>query len=282
MADPLSQIIIAGMAGGAGGKFVERAWDSGQKWLRTYFADHEAEAVQKAAANTNDFLARLSSKVDRLEQDQGFNTEIINGALKDPSFSVLLRKGMIASAQTSSPEKHDVIAALISERLKEQSESIVALTSPLACEAISALTVNQLKILGLITAFTYYRPTFPEKAIGNKEMFLRSCDLWFKNKISAINDVKAAEIDIDHLEALSCIQKSGLTHYNLPALLNQWAHGEFGLTEEEFWNFDSAKPLKPIWDSSLKSSLTTTIGRLIGVYVLQMTSGTKPILDAWK
>ena len=42
MSDPLSLIAVSalsGAIGGGAGKFVEKAWDSGEKWVVSYFAE---------------------------------------------------------------------------------------------------------------------------------------------------------------------------------------------------------------------------------------------------
>ena len=46
--DPLSIIAIGAAVGGGAGKFVEKAWDSGEKWILTFFKDHGEVAQQKA------------------------------------------------------------------------------------------------------------------------------------------------------------------------------------------------------------------------------------------
>ena len=54
--EPLSIIAIGAAVGGAAGKFVEKAWDSGEKWIQSYFKDHKEVVQQKATDNTMDFL----------------------------------------------------------------------------------------------------------------------------------------------------------------------------------------------------------------------------------
>lgn len=60
--EPLSIIAIGAAVGGVAGKFVEKAWESGEKWMQSYFKDHKEVAQQKATDNTMDFL-----KVERLQ-----------------------------------------------------------------------------------------------------------------------------------------------------------------------------------------------------------------------
>ena len=54
MADPLSLVALGAAVGGAAGKFVEKAWDSGEKWITSYFADHRPKAIaQPSGASTS-------------------------------------------------------------------------------------------------------------------------------------------------------------------------------------------------------------------------------------
>jgi hypothetical protein len=70
MSDPISTIIIAGAAGGGASKLVEKAWESGEKWLATFFKDHQPRALEKAIDNSKDFLNKLATKVAQLEEQQ--------------------------------------------------------------------------------------------------------------------------------------------------------------------------------------------------------------------
>ncbi len=50
MPDPLSLVALGAAIGGGAGKFVEKAWDSGEKWIVSYFANHQEKAREKAEA----------------------------------------------------------------------------------------------------------------------------------------------------------------------------------------------------------------------------------------
>ena len=56
MNDPLSLVALGAAIGGAAGKFAEKAQDSGEKWLGTYFANHGIKAQKKARENSLAFL----------------------------------------------------------------------------------------------------------------------------------------------------------------------------------------------------------------------------------
>lgn len=55
MTDPLSLIAVGAAVGGAAGKFVEKAWDSGEKWLvtckRTFGTSDAVLDIDVAPAN---------------------------------------------------------------------------------------------------------------------------------------------------------------------------------------------------------------------------------------
>jgi len=70
--EPLSIIAIGAAVGGAAGKFVEKAWDSGEKWIQSYFKDHKEVAQKKATENTMEFLNELAQRVKQLEDSGKF------------------------------------------------------------------------------------------------------------------------------------------------------------------------------------------------------------------
>src|SRR5688572_2093176 len=129
MADPLSVVLIAGAAGGAAGKFIEKTYDAGERWLTSYYKDHQESLQRQAKENSNAFLEKLARKVQQLENECSTNSEVINGALGDPHFGALIQKALISSAQTKSDEKHSVLAQLVSNRMKSESDSAYAMAS---------------------------------------------------------------------------------------------------------------------------------------------------------
>ena len=70
MSDPLSLVAFGAAVGGAAGKFVEKAWDSGEKWITAYLSDHRPKAIAQAHENSADFLNELALRIKALE-DRG-------------------------------------------------------------------------------------------------------------------------------------------------------------------------------------------------------------------
>jgi hypothetical protein len=65
MPDPLSLIALGAAVGGGAGKFVEKAWDSGEKWIVSYFSGHQKKAREKAEENSADFLKKLGETIEK-------------------------------------------------------------------------------------------------------------------------------------------------------------------------------------------------------------------------
>src|SRR5207245_2283184 len=97
-------------------------------------------------------------EVERVEQSGTVPRERIEAAQDDPSFTVLLKDAVIASAQTDSPEKHRLLARLVADRLAVGSETTLALASANACDVIAHATRQQLRILGFLSVILHVRP----------------------------------------------------------------------------------------------------------------------------
>jgi len=204
--EPLSIIAISAAIGGVAGKFVDRAWQLGEKWLSNYFKDHAPKAREEAERNSLDFVNQLAERVKTLEEQGEQHKKLIKDSLNHPDFSVLLQKAIISSAQTDDKQKHELLARLVSDRLTKEPESLFALSSQLACDAVARLNIRQMKILGLLTNLMAVRPRpFPPSQIP-KEIF----DIWFVKWLEArlyvYQDLTFISMDFLHLESLSCVK----------------------------------------------------------------------------
>ena len=115
MADPLSRVALGAAVGGAAGKFVEKAWDSGEKWITSYFADHRPKAIAQAQANSAEFLGDLAQRIKTLEDRGEVSKQDIDTAQEHPDFSVALQKALLTAAQTDDKQKHQLLARTLAE-----------------------------------------------------------------------------------------------------------------------------------------------------------------------
>ena len=277
--EPLSIIAIGAAVGGAAGKFVEKAWDSGEKWIQTFFKDHKEVAQQKATENTMDFLNELAVKVKQLEESKQISKEKIDSAQDHPDFSALLQKALLTSAQTDNKDKHIILARLVSERLKSEPESILALGSKMACDAISYATVNQLMVLGLAVNFYGIRPN-PYPPIGiNETNFQSWLDNWLIIRLKPYQNITFRQIDITHLESLSCLKVNTFIGRGLNDMFRK---DSLSYDFEKMRDIPLRDSMKKIWNEGLEKIDLTTVGQIIGVSVSDLLTNTNTTFDGWE
>lgn len=277
--EPLSIVLISAAAGGVAGKFVEKAWDSGQKWLFDRFKDHLPKAQEQAEQNSLDFLAELAQRVKTVEQQGGQYKKIIDDSLNHPDFSVLLQKAIISSAQTDDKQKHELLARLVSDRLTKEPESLFGLSSKLACDAVSMLNVRQMKILGLLTNLILVRPRpFPPQV--PKEIFDTWFMKWLEDRLHVYRDFTFHYMDLLHLESLSCVRVS-IGSRDLQKILSPPKESGFTFDYKVFSGTLVGNKIEELWKSGLNHAIPTTVGQVIGIYVSDMLTNTTTSFDGW-
>lgn len=276
--EPLSLIAIGAAVGGAAGKFVEKAWDSGEKWIQSYFKDHKELAQKKAIENTIDFLNELAKRVKLLEESKQIPKDKIETAQDHPDFSAMLQKALLTSAQTENKDKHIILARLVSERLKSEPESILALGSKMACDAISYATVNQLMILGLAVNFYVIRPNPYPPAGVNETNFQDWLDNWLIVRLKPYQSIKYKSIDIIHLESLSCLKVNTFIRRGLNDMFKK---DNLTYDFEKMKEIQLKNTMKEIWKDGLEKIDLTTVGQIIGVSVSDLLTNTNTSFIGW-
>ncbi|MFA5771154.1 MAG: LPO_1073/Vpar_1526 family protein [Thermoplasmata archaeon] len=310
--DAVSAGMVAAI-GGVAGKLVERTWTSGEKWLKSFFKDHQPAAQQKAQQNALDFLNELANRVHEIEstiKDNSRYKKFVDDALSDPDFSALLKDAMIHSSRTDSNEKHKLLAQLVSERLHTSQGSMVAAACNLACSTIPYLTSDQLRCLGVMCILYEVRP-HPRHHIHIKtnrlekstqttqeEQDIEYWTNWLSKTLGPMLPIKKmGRIDYAHLESFSCIRRTVSTGNNtqtidefiestIPSLRLETTLKVFGgvdkATKENriFRKYLHEKlpqyhNLSEIWKSGIRFARLSTTGMMIGASVIEMLANTK-------
>jgi len=272
MTDPLTLIAMGAAVGGAAGKFVEKAWDVGEKWIASYYENHREKVQEQARKNSADFLNELAPRVKQLEEHQQVSKETIESAQDHPDFSILLQKALLSAAQTDRKDKHQLLARLVAERLKASPESLLSLASKMACDAISYTNLSQLKILGLQAAIIHIKPTSPLP----KEQFTQ----WLVSMFAPFVDLEIKPLDLMHLEGLSCVKTEALIGRDINQFLAGKNNNQFD--PAPFFETDVGKKLLTLWkEKTLKSVSLTSIGQIIGVYVFDMVTNSTTAFADW-
>jgi len=276
--DPVSIAAISAAVGGSAGKLVEKAWGVGEKWLDSYFKDHQPAAQEAARENALDFLNELAGRVHQLEEAARNDQQVtahIESALADPDFSALLKESLIGSSRTQDHDKHRLLARIVSERLRSEPEQMVALCSSLACHAVQHLTPKQIEFLGIATFALLIRPNpFPPPLPPHD--FGRWYEQWLTAHISPYLPLSpVSNVDLAHLESASCIRWESFISRDLKKSLSPPEDSGYDWAFDDFVeNTDAGKGLLELWEKQIKRTTLTTAGQLIGIYVHDDKTGT--------
>lgn len=272
MPEPLSLIALGAAIGGGAGKFVEKAWDSGEKWVVSYFSNHQEKAREKAEENSADFLRKLGARVSELEKAKLISEEALVTAQEHPDFSVVLQKAMLSAAQTDNESKHDLLSRLVAERIQASPESMLSMASKMACDAISYTTPNQLLILGFITNVLYINPN----GLFHQSQYLP----WLQARLSPFLGVNPNHMDYTHLESLSCLKFETFITRDLAQILSQKMGS--GFDYEGFKSTQLGEKVLAVWEGgSLNSCQLTSVGQILGVMVSDQYVGGKTSMSGW-
>ncbi len=278
--EPLSLIALGAAIGGGTGKFVEKAWESGEKWIQSYFKDHKENAQKQASINSLDFLNELAHRVKQLEDEKKVSKEKIDQAQDHPDFSAFLQKALLTSAQTENKDKHKLLARLVSERLSAEPESVFSLASKMACDALSFISVNQILLLGLLTNLYTIRPSpFPPVGL-TPDNFQDWMDSWITKRLLPYKNLRIGNRDLTHLESLSCLKINHLIGRDLNQI---YSFVDFKFDFNLLKTGELKENIKKLWnESELQAIDLTTTGEIIGVLSSDMISNTKTSFDGWE
>jgi len=281
--EPLSIIAISAAVGGIAGKFAEKAWAVGERWLSSYLKDHYPEAQETGRRNSLEFLANLAHRIHQLEENAEDSHKIrhqIESSLEDPDFSALLQEALIASSRTSDEDKHKILARIVSERLRCQSEGLVALTSTLACNAVKHLTPKQMKFLGVTTFVQSIRPSPFPPAIPPQQ-FGQWYVNWLTRTLSLFLPLEPmTNVDFTHLESVSCIKYESFIGRDLKKILSPPSETGYDWPFDDFvQNNPAGKELQELWKNGMQQTTLTTAGQLTGIYVHDEQTRTTTTID---
>ncbi len=213
-----------------------------------------------------------------MEDSNQITKEKIESAQDHPDFSALLQKALLTSSQTDNKDKHVLLARLVSERLKSKPESILALGSKMACEAISYMTVSQIIILGLAVNFYGIKPNpFPPNGL-TEDNFQDWMDNWLTQRLKPYQNIESKRIDFIHLESLSCLKVNTFIGRGLDGMFDK---DNFKFNFEKMKDVQLKESMKKIWNDGFQNIELTTVGHIIGVSVSDILINTITSFDGW-
>ncbi len=250
--------------------------ESGIKWVAEKFKDHPPAAQEAAKENFEAAYSVLAEKLAVLSERSDYNEALLERALTDPSVGTLLQKALGGAAQTAIPEKHDLLARLIAQRLQGVPESLIALVSPKACDAILYCTVPQIRILAFSATTMFATPLFHDLENLNRRAYLAGLKAWFEPRFTPFIGMKTNNNDFMHLDGLSC--GAVMIGRSMPVndlLANTMSVGDNTVHSDDLLNFQGGADFIRIWNEELMNQfLPTTVGKLVGLMAADALSGT--------
>lgn len=265
MSDP---IIVSAATGVASG--LATVWSmEAVAWIKSYFNDHHPSAVQKAQKNTSDFLIELSNRVMQLESK---GVELKN-VLEDPEFSSALQKAVIASSETESKEKHQLLAEVLANRLKSEAESRQALLAKMSLNIIPFLTPKQIELLSLIALFHNIQPVNLSEPMNYQ--------IWIIHTYFPYLDIEIDNKDILYLESLACVKTEdirlkvgGFPHHYDPFLRSKLEEKNPNVDlDPSFYETSEFQKLEKLWIEHIHLVQPTSVGSFIAINTLNLKEG---------
>lgn len=270
--EPLTSIAIVAAVGVASGKLTEKAWSLGSKWLLKYFQDHNPKAIKKAEQNALAFLGDLAHRVNQLEviaADPELIKQRIESALEDPDFSAILKDALLISARTEDENTHKVMARLVSERLCCETDDMVKLTIPLACESVKSLTTTQLRFLAIAVVVELLLAS--EASAANPQAKKNFAVEWLQEKLPLIlPKEKITQASLVHMECVSCIHltRQAVCPSTLTMIFRRQMDTDSTKGLDTFLSTtDIGQRFISYWENQLDHIRLTTIGILLGICV---------------
>jgi hypothetical protein len=275
-------LVVTALVSGAAAGFVKETMTTGSQWLRDRFAHHKDEAQKKAGENASDFLNELAPRIKNLEENSDFLKQKIETAMSQPDFSMLMQQAILSAAQTESKEKHILLAQVVSERLRADADSLLALTSQMACEAISHMTSQQLRVLGLHYTLEHMR--FPTAHAPTSPELLRMLrSEWIEHTLAPYKDLHFSRLDLMHLDSLGCLgAHHGFLSPDLAGMLSR-ATGSIEFEYERFVQTGLGRHILELFErQGLNGTSLQSTGSLIGMYVSDQLANKPTDITTWE
>ncbi len=229
-------------------------------------------AQQRFGSNTTKFARTVTKHLTEWKKEGVVSDDQVAIAMEDPAVIMDIQKAILSAGRTDRQDVHDVLSRLIVGRMQTSPESLLSMTCGMASQAISYMTPNQLRILGLLASVARISPS--EKLDSSSAM------RWQQERISTFMDIDLRPLDYEHLESLSCVNVLRPGYIDLQRTLQ----GKFG-DDFDFDGFQSTQlgeKLKHMWkEGDLQRCSLTTLGQLLGVVVSDVESGTRTDFKAW-
>jgi len=171
-----------------------------------------------------------------------------------------------------------VLAGLVADRLRHDDDTLYALCSQLACEAVGRMTQDQMKALALFCVVGMIRPQTNDPQSLYDLIQGDGAVQWLVAQCRPYVALRLTTTDMLHMEALSCLKWDPLVSRALKDFL---ASGHIPVPHDRFIKTEIGRAIEAAWNRGLSHGLPTTVGQLVGFYTHGAISGTYVSLAGW-
>jgi len=259
-------------AGGVGAatQFGKRLADAATDWLTTRLGKSREVAIETARAQGESFVIELEKRVKQLEESGTLAAGDAERAFERPDTIAALRAGYNAATETTDIVKRGVLASIVADRLKAESESIEAVTSRRAIEIASNVSARQFRLLAQLAVVYAVRPK--GLAAGRDALWI-----WLEPHLRRTGELFVSYPDVAYLESLALLKHDDLASSDLAEVLRSPTEAPMDLS------ILRASPtgiaLAKAWEIWKRCSLTL-VGNYLGVYALNELDGGERI-ELW-
>ncbi len=144
------------------------------------------------------------------------------------------------------------------------------MASKMALDAIGYMTPSQMKLLALVADLLYVNPGSPLPSSAFKQ--------WFEVRFSPYASLAFTNLDLLHLESISCLKYTPIISRDLSAILSQKNSSEF---DPAMLESPLGQHIRTLWNQGIQAVDLSSVGQLIGVYVSDLMTGGSTSFTGW-
>jgi hypothetical protein len=279
--DPLQQFLATTAASSAISTVVQQAIVASGHWFHERYGHHSPAVQQQVKANVTSYLEELVSRIHKVEAENDIMKQQVATMMSQLDIAMLMERALLAGAETSDRQRHATLATIVSERLRVETDSLPALTSAIAVDAVAHLSPRHLQILAFTYTVEWMRWPKPEWSVA--PALLSTMELeWAALSLKPYEGLEFTARDLNHLESAGCLgaRRAFLTP-DLNSKLRIATSPDFEYMR--FVETPSGARFQAIYEGKeLNGTSLTSSGSLIGMYVADQLADRPSDVTRWE
>jgi hypothetical protein len=276
--DPVTMMAIGNAIAGIASGLTEQTFSAAGGLIEKIHNKHKPTAAAHMTANISAFTTELNANVERLTE----SIDVIASRIEQPAFVIQLQSAMVSASQTASQDVHVLLAGLVSQGLRVETDTTAARACHRACQVIADLTSAQLTLLGFLYTLGHMPFPMPPDTDASSADRLRSRELeWVQLMLKPYASMTCTNLDRMNLHGNSCLGgRQGFLSDSFDSALKRATSQDFAF--DNFIKMGLGAHLKLMYDSQgLGGEYLTSVGSVLGMFVADQLASRPNDLTAW-